>query len=120
VCIPYGVSIAINEGFDEKNYYHYQVEYAYEEKAIGEIIANSPNSTVFQYHQNDLGSIEFYGKIPFTKSEYVYTLSDTSNIVPNSFVITPDSEDTLSTTFPQYKFTRLYAGAYVSLFTVSR
>ena len=121
VLLPYAVSVAINEGFDSKDYYAYQVEYAHEEKAIGELIASSgPNPMVFVYNDNDLGTIEYYSKLPFTKNEYVYSLSDTSIITPNSLVFTHSTLPELTSTFPEFNFKELYTGADVSLFAVSR
>ena len=121
VLLPYAITVAINEGFDVKEYYVHQVEYAHEEKAVGDLIGQSgPNPMVFEYKDNDLGTIEYYSKLPFTENEYMYELNDASVIAPDSLVFTPDTEVEISSQFPQFKFTQLYAGADVSLFGVSR
>jgi 4-amino-4-deoxy-L-arabinose transferase-like glycosyltransferase len=106
-------------------YYQYELHYTKEEQAIGELIkASGPDPFVYAYNDYDMGTILYYSGLPFTKNEYVYLLSSSSQPISDSLVFMTSAANSASTSqelasaLPEFSYTPLFIGHYVSLFAV--
>ncbi|HWU24488.1 MAG TPA: glycosyltransferase family 39 protein [Candidatus Paceibacterota bacterium] len=103
-------------------YYGWELSQAYEEHAIGEMIAQAQHPEVYVYgNYGDLGSIYYYSKLPDTKNPFILLWSASSTPASSStaFIIASSSLASLSNSFPDFRFTQAYSGNFVSLFTAA-
>ncbi|MDB5265522.1 MAG: 4-amino-4-deoxy-L-arabinose transferase or related glycosyltransferase of family [Parcubacteria group bacterium] len=117
----FGFGLTLYNAFHINPYYSLQETLATEEKAVGLIIhSTNPSPAVYEYQYDSIGSIQFYGELPFTANPYVLLLSNTSEPVPGSLVVTTAASATLTQQFPHHHFTPEYIGTSVSLFRIDR
>ena len=104
-------------------YYGWTANEARDEQAIANAInARTDTPTIYTYKNDDLGSVEYYTRLAFKPSEFVYPLesaaSSTAAVPAGSFVLTQDPA-ALRAAFPQLSFEPLYAGSVLSAFGVA-
>jgi len=103
-------------------YYQWTTYEARDEKAIAQAInAHTDTPTIYTYKNDDLGSVEYYTRLPFKPSLFVYPLESAtslSSLSQDSFVLTQDPA-ALRAAFPHFSFDPLYIGSVLSAFTVT-
>lgn len=120
-CAVFGFALAACNGFHINPYFATQDELAREEKIVGMIIRSTTAvPAVYEYQDDDIGSIQYYAALPFTNHPYMLLLSDASVVMPGSLVVTTVSSSTLAREFPKLHFTPEYQGTDVSLFAAER
>lgn len=100
-------------------YYSVQYQLAQEEHAITQtILERTDTPLIYTYKNDNLGSIQYYTRLPFTKHPFVYLLEGATS-TPPAFLVTPVSQEELEVQFPQFSFEPLYTGSLLSLFSVA-
>jgi 4-amino-4-deoxy-L-arabinose transferase-like glycosyltransferase len=101
-------------------YYGVQYQLAREEYAIAkEITERDSDPLLYTYKNDNLGSLQYYTRLPFTKNQFVYTLENAPTAIPPAFVVTTVSQSELEKDFPRFTFEPIYTGSLLSAFTVT-
>ena len=118
IALVFGLSLTAYNAFHINSYFAYQDELAQQEKTVGTLISHTQTPAVYEYQDSDIGSIQYYARLPFTNHPYLLLLSSDSTVQPGSLVITPVSSTTLAHDFSNLRITSLYEGSDVSLFSL--
>jgi len=99
-------------------YYGWEIGQAYEERDVAALIRNVQDPVVYMYNYDAIGAILYYSRLPDSKTPYVSTWNASRTPLPNALILATSSE-ALSSAFPSQRFTSLYSGKFVSLFSVA-
>lgn len=112
--VAYAVPQSVYEAYHADPYFSTEIALAKEENAIGTLIASGPDTKLYVYRDENMGSIMFY-------SQHLHpeTLATSSAPAEGSFIVVGgDATSTLTKDFPALTTRTLYGGEEVSLLEV--
>lgn len=122
VLFAFAAALTRYEALHLDPYYGWELSQAYEEQAVGEMIAQTSSPEVYVYGTySDFGSIYYYSRLPDTQNPFIllWSASSTPSTTSTVFILASSSLASLSESFPRYRFTQNYSGTFVSLFTAA-
>jgi 4-amino-4-deoxy-L-arabinose transferase-like glycosyltransferase len=99
-------------------YFSWELGMAYEEQAVGELLAREQDPIVSTYDLTYLGSILYYSGLPQSKNQHILLLSPGETPEPGTFVLVDAGKTDLEEEFPNDRFSKLYDGTYIGLYRV--
>jgi len=118
-CCCVSLFLVVYNAWHINPYYRWNANEARDEYAIAQAInARTENPTIYTYKNDDLGSIEYYTRLAFKPSEFVYLFESATSTPADSFVLTQDPS-ALKAAFPHATFEPLYTGSVLSAFAAT-
>jgi 4-amino-4-deoxy-L-arabinose transferase-like glycosyltransferase len=99
-------------------YYGSEISQAQEEKDIGLILRKENNPVVYTYDYDALGTVMYYSQLPETANPLVLLWSASSTPSQNTYILATSARS-IANAFPHQRFTTVYSGTFVSLFTLA-